>query len=127
MTIEKCGNDVGLVAVGVDMILLANKIAKHGFGDFRIGLVVESAAQHGGRNCHIEQAQPAAHGAESFADVGFAVKGNCFEAGGNGYFTFDRVLQELLVEALDGGQNGKFPFRIFSQRFVSPSARSRSR
>ena len=62
MAIEKRCNQVGLVAVNIAGIFFAHEIAQHGLGDFGIGFRCKRAAQHGWRDCHVKQPQPAAHG-----------------------------------------------------------------
>src|SRR5579863_701992 len=112
VTIEESRDDIGFVAVEFGVFFFAHEIAQHGLGDFRVGVVVESPPQHGGSNGHVQQTQPPAHGAKRLADVVVALQGYGLEAGGDRNFTLDGLLQELLVEALNRGENGKLPFGI---------------
>ena len=73
-------------------------------------------AQHGWSDRHVEQPQPAAHGGQGFMDIAVGLlKGNRLQTNGDRDLSADGVLQQLLIEALHGGQNGKLPLRIFDQ------------
>ena len=56
MAVQKSGDDVRLIAVEIVVLFFADKIAQHGFGDFRVGVLAEGPPQHGRRNGHVEQA-----------------------------------------------------------------------
>ena len=72
--------------------------------------------QHGGSDRHVQQPQPASHRSQGFVDIAVGLlKGNRLQANGNGNLSANGILQELLIEALHGGQNGKLPLRIFNQ------------
>src|SRR5437762_392635 len=115
MPIQEGAHDVRLVAIGFGVLFLTHEVAQHRLSNFWIGFICKSVTQHGWRCGHIEQAQPAAHGAEQVAYVSLALERHVFQPGRNRDLAFDGLLQELLVEALNGGEYGKFPLGIFSQ------------
>ena len=119
MAVEKCGHQVGLVAIYVAGILLAGEVAQDSFGDFGVGLGCEGAPQHGRRNGLIEQAQPAPHAVERRMHFAIALlQRDGLQAGWNRDFASNGILQQLLIEALHRGQDGQFPFRILYHTFT---------
>src|SRR5438046_5514180 len=115
MPIQEGAHDVRLVAIGFGVLFLTHEVAQHRLSNFWIGFICKSVTQHGWRCGHVEQAQPATHGAERAGYVVISLKGNGLETGWDWHFSFDGLLQELLIEALDSGEYGKFPLGIFSQ------------
>ena len=48
------------------------------------------------------------------------LQGDGFQAGGNRDFASNGILQELLIEALHGGQDGQLPFWILYHTLSLP-------
>ena len=119
MAIQKCGNQVGLVAIYVTGIFLAGEIAQDRFGNFGISIGRECPPQHGRGNRLIEQAQPAPHAFERRMHFAISLlQGNSLQACRDRDFASNGILQELLIEALHRGQDGQFPFRILYHIFT---------
>ena len=119
VAVEKCRDQVGLVAVYVAGIFLAGEIAQNGFGDFGVGLGGKCTSQHGRRDGLVEQAQPAAHAVERGVYLAIAfLQRNGLEACRNRDFASNGILQELLIEALHRGQDGQLPFGILYHTFT---------
>ena len=115
MAVEKSSDQVCFVAVEVAGVFFAGEITEERLGDFSIRVRCKRAAEHGGSDGQIEQAQPAAHAFERAKNVVFALEGDGIEAGRDGYISADRLLQQPLVEALHGSQDSEFPLRILNQ------------
>ena len=106
MAIEKSCNQISLVAIDIAGFAAPYEIAQQSFGDFRIGIGSEGLAKHGGRNCHVQQMQPAIHPRERVGQLTLGMaQGVLVETARNRHVAAKRIPQELLVEALDRRQN----------------------
>src|SRR5579863_7912284 len=113
MAIQKSRDQISLVAMDLAGLAVTSEITEHRLGNFGVGIGRESPPQHGWRDGHVEQTQPAMHGRQGLLHAVVALQRDSFESGRDGNFSMDGFLQELLVEALDRRQNRQLPLRVF--------------
>jgi len=106
MAVKERGDQIGLVAVDLAGFAPPYEVAQQALGDFRIGVGRQRLPQHGGRDGHIQQMQPAIHAGKGFREI-FVVmtKRNLVKPARNGHITAERVSHQLLVKPLDGCQD----------------------
>src|SRR5580692_4252317 len=112
MTIEESRDQISLVAMNFADIAVTSEVTEHRLGNFGVGVRRKSPSQHGGSNRQIEQTQPAMHGRQSFEHAVIALQRDRLKPGRDRDFSTDKLLQELLIEALDSRQNSQLPLRI---------------
>ncbi len=106
MPVEKCRDEIRLVAVHIAGFTPADKITKQGFGDFGIGIRRQRLSEHRRRDRHIQQVQPAVHPRQCIGKFSIGVaKRVSVETARNRHVAAERVAQEFLIEALNGRQN----------------------
>src|SRR5580698_2611568 len=62
MAIQKSRDQISLVAMKLGGLTIPSKVTEHRLSDLRVSIRCEGPPQHGWRDGHVEQAQPAMHG-----------------------------------------------------------------
>src|SRR5580658_1330571 len=122
MPVKKCCDYIGLVTVNVAGFPAAHKVTQQSFRDFRIRIWSERLAEHGRRDGHVQQVQPAIHPSKRGGQVASRAQRLFVEAARNRDVSPTRLPHQLLVEALHSRQNRQLKSDVFGQE-TSPRAR----
>ena len=106
MAVKERSDQVSLVTIHFTGRAAAHKVAQQSLGYFGVGVGSKRVAQHGRRDRHVEQVQPAIHPRESSGQFALGMAQRVLvEPLGHRHVTAEAIPHELLIEALHRREN----------------------